>query len=101
MKFVIDIPDEYIIATAGKIIRFGPDTTPPIEECLAEIQNYFDTPYNKVKRENVKQADPEVLAIAAEIELKKEEYAAKVAEKSGTPKDAADTGVSAIAATKI
>lgn len=99
MKFAVDIPDEDVIeASAFAGLSFGPSTLPTIEEATAAIQEYLNRPGDKVKRVKVKQADPEVLAKAAEIEQKKQEYADLVAQKSGTPKDLYDSVAFAVQA---
>jgi hypothetical protein len=86
MKFVIDIPDEDIFAVAGKIISFGPETQPSFDDAVSEIQNYMNSPYDKVRILRAKD-DPEIIAKIAEIQQKKQEYIDLVSQKSGTIKE--------------
>lgn len=88
MKFTIDIPDEDLIATSAAVgLPFGSDNPPTPEAATEAIQQYFDKPYNQVKRDKVKKEDPEVLAQEAKVKQEADTYADLVAQKSGTPKE--------------
>ena len=85
MKFIIEIPDEDVIATSVQI-GFPVDFSgqlPSESQAIDILQTYFDKPYGQVKKEKIKKEDPEVLAQETKVKQETQTYIDLVAQKSG------------------